>query len=62
MGGSVRKEYVIIGGVTKKEVKIFLDILVAEGLFESRSKAIGHILTEFMKKHRPKKKNDGYEA
>ena len=53
---------IFIGGVTKKEVKIFLDILVAEGLFESRSKAIGHILTEFMKKHRSKKKNDGYEA
>ena len=50
MGGAVKKGYTIIGGVVKNEVKLFFDKLVVEEKFESRSKAIGHALTEFMKK------------
>jgi len=49
MGGRVKKGYVVIGGVVKEEVKDFFDTLVDEGKFESRSKAIGRVLTEFMK-------------
>jgi len=49
MGGRVKKGYAVIGGVVKEEVKEFFDTLVDEGKFESRSKAIDYVLTEFMK-------------
>jgi len=51
MGGRVKRGYAIIGGVAKEEVKEFFDTLVNEGKFESRSKAIGWVLTEFMKNY-----------
>ena len=58
MGGRVKKGYVVIGGVVKDEVKEFFDILVDEGKFESRSKAIGYVLTEFMKHNQQSWKNE----
>jgi len=51
MGGRLRKGLTIIGGVVTSDVKSFFDSLVATGEFESRSKAIGHVLTEFVKSH-----------
>ena len=56
IGGYVKKGYTIIGGVVKDEVKFFFDKLVTEKRFESRSKAIGHVLTEFMKKNQNRDK------
>jgi hypothetical protein len=47
MGGRVKAGYCIIGGVVKEEVREFFDELVAKGNFESRSKAIGRVLTKF---------------
>jgi len=54
MGGKLRDGYVIVGGVVKKDVRGFFDELVRMGRFESRSGAIGHVLTEFAKKHQTK--------
>jgi Arc/MetJ-type ribon-helix-helix transcriptional regulator len=50
MGGRVKKGYSIVGGVVKNEVKDYYDSLVDGGIFESRSEAIGFILTEFVNK------------
>ena len=58
MGGRVKKGYVVIGGVVKEEVKNFFDTLVNEGGFESRSKAICFVLTEFMKHNQQSCKNE----
>ena len=58
MGGRVKKGYAVIGGVAKDEVKEFFDTLVNEGKFESRSKAIGYVLTEFMKHNQQSCKNE----
>lgn len=52
MGGALRDGYCIVGGVVKVEVKEFFDKLVSEGIFESRSKVIGHVLTEYTKRHK----------
>ena len=52
MGGNVKEGYSIVGGVVEDQVKSFFDELVENGKFESRSKAISHALTEYMKKHR----------
>lgn len=43
MGGKP-KNGVIVGGVVEKRTKTFLDLLVKEGIFESRSQAVGYIL------------------
>ena len=58
MGGKVKEGTVVIGGVVKVEVKQFFINLVNEGKFESRSKAIGHALTEFMKHNQQSCKNE----
>lgn len=58
MGGKLKDGYCIIGGVTKDEVKLFFDKLVEEKKFESRSKAIGNALTQFMKNYHKEVKND----
>lgn len=52
MGGKVKEGYSIVGGVVRDEVKAFFDQLVQEKKFESRSKAIAHVLTEYMEKDR----------
>ena len=56
MSGRVKKGYAVIGGVVKEEVKEFFDTLVDEGKSESRSKAIGYVLTEFMKHNQQRHK------
>ncbi len=58
MGGRVKRGFVIIGGVVKEEVKEFFDTLVDEKKFESRSKAICYVLTEFMKHNQQSRKNE----
>ena len=55
MGGRVKKGDFVIGGVVGKEVRDFFDSLVSNGKFESRSKAIGHVLTEYYNKHKKSK-------
>ena len=50
MGGAVKNGYTIIGGVVRNEVKMFFDRLVQEKKFESRSKAVCFVLTEYMEK------------
>jgi Arc/MetJ-type ribon-helix-helix transcriptional regulator len=54
MGGRVKAGYCMIGGVTQIEVREFFDNLVKQGKFESRSKAICHVLTEYMKNNKIK--------
>jgi len=54
MGGSVKKGYCIIGGVVREEVKKYYDQLVKEKKFESRSQAIGYVLTKYMEKNSKK--------
>lgn len=54
MGGSVKKGYTIVGGVVCEEVKKYYDQLVKEKKFESRSQAIGHVLTKYMEKNSKK--------
>ena len=49
MGGKP-KNGVIIGGVVEKRTKTFLDLLVKEGIFKSRSQAVGYILNCFASK------------
>ena len=51
MGGNLKHGYVVIGGVVAKEVRDYYDRLVKAGKFESRSRAIGHVLTDYAKKH-----------
>lgn len=51
MGGDLKDGYCVIGGVVKLEVREFFDGLVSKDSFESRSQAVGHVLTEYMKKH-----------
>lgn len=54
MGGSVKKGYAIIGGVVREDIKEYYDQLVREKKFESRSKAVGYVLTEYVEKDRIK--------
>ena len=51
MGGSLKQGYVIIGGVVAEEIRGYYDGLVKAGKFASRSQAVGHVLTEYAKKH-----------
>jgi len=51
MGGKVKEGYSIVGGVVRDDVKKFFDQLVQEKKFESRSKAVAYVLTEYMKKY-----------
>ena len=62
MGGNLRHGYCIIGGVVKLEVRKFFDELVEQGIFESRSKAVGHVLTEYMKRHKAENKKGDNDA
>ena len=62
MGGKLKDGYCIIGGVTRDEVKLFFDKLVEEEKFASRSKAVGHTLTEFMKNYHKEVKDDESKA
>ena len=59
MGGRVKVGYCIIGGVVKVDVKTFFDKLVHQGKFQSRSQAIGNILTEYMLKKQDQQKQGG---
>lgn len=60
MGGELREGFCVIGGVVKIEVRDFFDSLVKNGEFDSRSKAIGYVLTRFCEKYRKERryKND----
>lgn len=51
MGGDLKHGYCVIGGVVKVEVREFFDELVKRGEFESRSKAVGYVLTQYMRRH-----------
>ena len=62
MGGSLRHGYVIIGGVVKTEVREFFDELVKAGKFASRSQAVGHVLTEYARKHRVESQDGDNDA
>ena len=61
MGGSVKKGYTIVGGVVREDVKMFLDELVENEEFESRSKAVGYVLTAYMKKSCSKKEFNEFD-
>lgn len=52
MSGNVKEGTSVVGGVVADEVKEFLDTIVKNGELESRSKLIGHILTEYYNGHR----------
>ena len=62
MGGSLKQGYVIIGGVVRLEIRKFFDELVEQGKFESRSKAVGHVLTEYARKHGAESKDGDNDA
>ena len=47
MGGPPKKGFCIVGGIVKEDVRNFLDNRVKENKFESRSKAVGYILTKY---------------
>jgi len=62
VGGSLRHGYVIIGGVVRLDIRKFFDELVEQGKFESRSKAVGHVLTEYAKKHGVESREENDDA
>lgn len=51
MGGKLKDDECVVGGVVEIGVRDYLDKLVRLGKFESRSKAIGHILTQHTENH-----------
>jgi hypothetical protein len=55
MGGPPKKGFCIVGGIVKEDVRNFLDNRVKENKFESRSKAVGYILTNHYQQEIDKK-------
>ena len=49
MGGKLRDGYCVIGGVVKRETREFFDELVRQKMFDSRSDAVGRVLSDFEK-------------
>jgi len=50
MSGKLRKGYCVIGGLVKKSTRDFYDELVRQKMFGSRSDAVGHVLSAYVKK------------
>jgi len=55
MGGSLKQGYA-------EEIRDYYDNLVKAGKFASRSQAVGHVLTEYARKHRVESQEENDDA
>jgi hypothetical protein len=62
MGGKLRDGFSIVGGVVTDDVKEFLDEMVRNGDFPSRSQAVGTIISEFVIRRRESIEINNQEA